>query len=155
MPDPTPLRLPLSALLSQTLVAFTREFEQGVAAAGHPELSLALGSNVLRFLDVGEGIRVGELADRAGVTKQAISQQLAYLERHGQIALEVDPDDRRAKLIRLTPLGKATRDVCRPLFGTVEDAWRARHGSDAVDRLRDALEAIVADFDRELPHYPG
>lgn len=147
-------RLPLTALVSQALVAFTLEFEDEVAAAGYPEVSLALGSNLLRFLDQ-DGRRVGELADLAGVTKQAISQQVAYLQRHGHVAVDVDPDDRRAKSVRLTPLGAEARDVCRPLFATIEQRWRERHGDETVSRLRDALELITAGLDDHLPHYPG
>jgi DNA-binding MarR family transcriptional regulator len=146
-------RLPLSALLSQVLTAFTTEFEQEVAAAGYPELSLALGSNVLRFLDE-EGLRVGTIAELAGVSKQAISQQIGYLERHGYVAVEPDPEDNRAKLVRLTPLGAETRDVCRPLFRTIEQRWRRRYGRDNVRALREALEALAGQLDSRLPHYP-
>lgn len=146
-------RLPLSALLSQVLTAFTSEFESEVAAAGHPELSLALGSNILRFLDE-EGLRMGSLAELAGVSKQAISQQVAYLEQHGHVAVEPDPDDGRARVVRLTTFGAQTRAVCRPLFGTIEQRWEERYGSDSVGRLREALESLVDDLGDGLPHYP-
>lgn len=144
-------RLPLSALLSQVLTAFTAEFEQEVAAAGYPELSLSLGSNVMRFLSE-EGLRIGIIAELAGVSKQAISQQVTYLERHGYVAVEPDPDDNRAKVVRLTPLGAETRDVCRPLFGTIEQRWQRRYGVDHVRGLRAGLEALSRQLDSPPPH---
>lgn len=147
-------RLPLSALLSQLLVAFTVEFEQELASAGHPELSLALGSNVLRFLDVDEGLRVIQIAELAGITRQAISQQVTHLEAIGQVETVVDPTDRRAKLVRLTPAGATTRDVCRPLFGEIERRWGQRHGDDVVQALRTRLEQVAANLDDALPHFP-
>lgn len=146
-------QFPLSALLSQVLVAFTNEFEHEVEQAGYPELSLALGSNVLRFLGR-EGLRISEIADLAGLTKQAISQQVSYLERHGQVEVMADPVDGRAKLVRLTPQGLATRDICRPLFATIEERWEQRHGNDTIQQLRDALEAVSSELDHKLPHYP-
>lgn len=147
-------RLPLSALLSRLLVAFTEEFDQELATAGHDELSLALGSNVLRFLDTEKGLRVGDIAALAGVTKQAISQQLAYLERHGQVTVTPDPSDGRAKVVHLTDHGARTRDVCRPLFATIEQRWATRHGADTVADLRSVLESISAELDGGLPHFP-
>jgi DNA-binding MarR family transcriptional regulator len=147
-------RLPLSALLSQVLTAFTAEFEEQVSASGYPELSLALGSNVLRFLDE-KGLRIGALAQLAGVTKQALSQQVAYLEKHGYVTVEPDPDDQRAKVVRLTARGRETRDVCRPLFADIERRWQRRYGRDEVRRLREALEALAGQLGERLPHYPA
>lgn len=145
--------LPLSALLSQALTAFTMEFEREVAKAGHPDISLAMGSNVMRFLGE-EGLRIGHIAERAGVSKQAISQQVSYLEKQGYVVVEPDPADSRAKVVRLTERGRQSQQVCRPLFGVVERRWRARFGSDEVRKLRQSLEAVVSQLDVELPHYP-
>lgn len=147
-------RMPLSALLAQALAAFTVEFEQEIADAGYPDLSLALGSNVLRFLDE-EGLRIGEIAERAGVSKQAISQQVTYLEKHGYLRVEPDPDDSRARLVYLTRRGRTSQERCRPLFGVVERRWQARFGTDNVHSLREALEAIVEQVGARYPHYPA
>ena len=137
-------KLPLPSLLTQALAAFTAEFEQEVAEAGFPELSLALGTNVLRFLAGDDGgRRVGALAALAGVTKQAISQQVGYLEKHGYVTTHPDPADSRAKVVRLTERGLRSQEVCRPLFGTVERRWRRRYGDERMGALRDALEAVA------------
>lgn len=147
-------RLPLSALLSQVLTAFTAEFEHDVAGAGYPELSLALGSNVLRFLGE-DGLRIGTIAQLAGVSKQAVSQQVTYLERHGYVTVEPDSADQRARVVHLTGRGWETRDVCRPLlFGDIEGRWEQRYGRDEVHRLRAALEVLAAHLEQGLPHYP-
>lgn len=148
------MQLPLSALLSQLLVAFTTEFEAQLAAAGHDEVSLALGSNVLRFLDLDEGLRVTAIAELAGVTKQAISQQLSYLERIGQVQIGPDPSDGRSKVVRLTAAGVETRETCRPLFATIERRWAQRHGVNTVATLRCVMEEIAADVGEGLPHFP-
>lgn len=147
-------QLPLSALLAQALSAFTIEFEQAVAAAGFPDLSLALGSNVLRFLNEEDGMRSGTIASLAGVSKQAVSQQVVYLEQRGYVTITPDPGDSRAKLVRLTKQGRRSQEVCRPLLGAVEQRWRRRYGRDEIHGLRTALESVVAQLDDPLPHYP-
>jgi len=147
-------RQPLSALLSQLLALFTAEWEREMAEAGFGDLTLATGSNVLRFLGE-EGLRIGAIAQRAGVSKQAISQQVAYLERRGYVRVEPDPHDSRAKVVSLTERGQATREVARPLFWTLEERWAERYGAEEVARLRQALEAVVSQLGGGLPHYPA
>ncbi len=148
-------RVPLSALLSQVLTAFTREFELGMAEAGHPELSLALGSNILRFLDTENPLRAGEIAALAGVSKQAISQQVRYLESQGHVAIAPHSQDRRANAVTLTERGAQARDSCRPLFGDIETRWAQAYGAEAVGHLRVTLEELVAQLDDGLPHFPA
>jgi DNA-binding MarR family transcriptional regulator len=137
------LRLPLQELLARLYRAFTLEFEQGMAAAGHPELSLALGTNVLRFLD-GDGTRLGALAELAGVSKQAISQQVAFLEARGYLTITPDPDDSRAKRVGLTKRGWESQEVARPLFATIERRWAQRLGKVELEQLRTSLEIAAA-----------
>lgn len=148
-------RLPLSALFAQALAAFTLEFEREVADAGFPDLSLALGSNALRFLDSDEDLRIGAIAARAGVSKQAASQQVAHLEKHGYVEVGPDPEDSRAKVVRLTPRGRRSQEVCRPLLDKVEHRWEERYGPEVVRSLRTSLEALVIQLEDTLPHYPS
>src|SRR3954451_12948193 len=58
-----------------------------------------------------DGARVSEVAARVGVTLPATGRLLRRLERRGLLALETDPDDRRATRARLTERGQATRDA--------------------------------------------
>lgn len=133
---------PLSELLSQVLVAFADEFEHRLSEAGHAELSLPLGANVLRFLN-GDGVRVGTLAKRSHVSKQAISQQVAYLEHLGYVKMTSDPDDGRAKVVRLTNRGRHARAVAAPLFAHIERTWTRRLGRREMESLRASLEAVT------------
>ena len=122
----------LSVLLSQALLMFTIDFER------ESDLSLALSANVLRVLSA-EGVRVRDLPLRAGVSKEAASLSVGFLERHGHIVVEPDPAASRTKLARLTPQGGRTLDAGRRLLGGIEERWRAQHGPDTVRALRESL----------------
>ncbi len=137
-----PRKEPLSELLSQLLVAYADEFEQRLSEAGHAELSLPLGANVLRFLDR-DGVRVGTLARRSHVSKQAISQQVAYLEQLGYLKVTSDPVDGRAKVVKLTNRGRHARAIAAPLFAHIERTWARRLGSREIEALRASLETVV------------
>src|SRR5260370_16777862 len=95
--------------------AYTVEFEHALAEAGHPDLSLALGTNIVRFLD-GEGRRLGSIAELAGVSKQAISQQVAYLKAKGYVVLSPDPHATPAKLVHPPHLSRQSQPPPPPLF---------------------------------------
>ena len=139
MPDPAPL----STLLSRVSAAFTADFERRLSDAGFPDMTFSLGTNVLRFLTPGGAVRIGSLTEMSGVTKQAISQQVAYLEARGYVAVEPDAADSRAKLVRLTKKGQRSNEAARSLFAAVERDWRQRFGGDEMRHLRTLLEDIL------------
>jgi len=163
----SPGGLPLPALLSQVLVAFTIEFDneferqmphrttnQGAAAGSRQGpwlVSMVMWSNCMRFAGE-EGVRTGELENLARTTTN-----LNGMVRWGYIVVEPDPDDSRPKpprsgrLIRATPKGLQAREVWRPLFGEIEKRWQARFGKDEIGRLRESLWAVAGQFDVELP----
>src|SRR5215467_10332259 len=68
-------------------------------------------ASIIPLLDA-EGARPTVLAQRAGITKQAISQLVRELESRGYVEQVADPDDTRAKIIRLTSQGVALRRAC-------------------------------------------
>jgi len=156
-------RRPLSALLSQALVAFTIEFDNEAehrlphrttdygrtAGSRHaPWLtSMAMWFNCMQH--VGEqGIRLRELQRLAGT-----ETNLDGMQRWGYIYLEPDPADPRPKppkkdwLVRALPGGRMVRQVWEPLFAEIEQRWRERFGVEAIEKLREALSAIRLEGD--------
>jgi DNA-binding MarR family transcriptional regulator len=59
---------------------------------------------VLRFVGEGES-RAASLAERLGVSAPVLSRHIGDLEEHGFVVRRQDPDDGRAQLVALTPLG--------------------------------------------------
>jgi DNA-binding MarR family transcriptional regulator len=106
-------------------------------------MTFSLGTNVLRFLRPGGAVRMSSLAEMSGVTKQAISQQVAYLEARGYVAVEPDAVDSRAKLVQLTTKGQRSNQAAQSLFAAVERDWRQHFGGDEMRHLRTLLEDIL------------
>jgi DNA-binding MarR family transcriptional regulator len=74
-----------------------------VQAAGATELRAA-HTRLLPHISP-EGIRLTELADRVGITKQAVGKLVDDLEAQGVVAREADPADGRALRVRYTDAG--------------------------------------------------
>ena len=120
----------LAALLSQALLAFTLEYED------ESDLSLVLCTNVVRVLSV-DGVPVRDLPGRPGVSKEAITAAVGFLQRSGYVAVEPDPAG-GAKVVRLTGQGLAAQAKHARLAKAVERRWRKRLGP-SFDRLTKAL----------------
>lgn len=86
-----------------------------------------------------DGTRLTELADRAGVTKQTASLLVAALEREGLVERVPDPEDGRARLIRLSARGREAAQRAMEVVIGVEGEWTAHLGPELTERLREAL----------------
>ena len=143
----------LPVLLARVLLVFAIEFE------GESEISLAIGANVLRVLDE-EGVRVRDLPQLSGVSKEAISMAMGILGKKGLAVVETETGS-RTKIARLTSKGVEAQDAYGRLLAKIEERWRERFGEEKIRELRAALEvlagepgATVSPLFRGLEPYP-
>lgn len=167
--------LPLSALLSQALVAYTiefdNEFEQraphittvgGGGGQGKwpgPWLvSQPMWTNFIRHIS-DHGTPVRDLQASACLSEPAIKSRLHHLEWWRYLTFAPDPADTRAKpryrdmLVRLTPEAKRSRDEWKPLNALIDKRWRTRFGKSEVDALAESLRTIVSGGPADFPDY--
>ncbi|MCC6626657.1 MAG: MarR family transcriptional regulator [Chloroflexi bacterium] len=84
-----------------------------------------------------DGARPSELAERAGMSKQAMNQLLNSLERLGYIERHAAAG--RARVVSCTARGHAVWATMLDTLRTVEDEWRAELGVDRFAQLKDIL----------------
>jgi DNA-binding MarR family transcriptional regulator len=92
---------------------------------------------------LGGGRHAASLAADLGVTRQAVAQVVATLERDGYVRRVTDPGDARAKLVCLTPRGRAALRVMRASARATEGDWRQRLGPAQFTEFRAALLALL------------
>jgi DNA-binding MarR family transcriptional regulator len=108
-----------------------------------------------------DGVRITDLAERVGVTKQAVQPLVAELAGWGVVELVDDPGDGRAKLVRWTPHGIAAMHHGIGVLRGLEDELAERIGRRKVRVLREALAAWVDLLDdqsqtsTDTPSAPG
>lgn len=147
-PPKTPLNLvPLPGLMEVASEALFIEFRADLEAAGYGDVRPTHGC-VFRFVHE-NGMRLTDLANAAGMTKQSIGEIVDDLADRGYVERVPDPADKRAKLIRLTVKGEQAQRVGFGLFTEIEQRWAQRYGADRVAQLRETLEEIAA---TEAPH---
>jgi|SRR5437764_2061854 len=136
-------QVPLIALLDGALHEFQAELHERVHAAGYSDIRPGHGC-VFGTIEE-DGSRLTDLAGRANMTKQSVGEAASDLELRGYVERVPDPEDGRAKIIRLTDKGREAQAVGRRLIAELEADWAERYGEERVAALRDALEAVTAE----------
>lgn len=113
-----------------------------LAAAGFSEVRPAHG-RVFENLDP-RGTRLSDLAARAQMTHQSMSELVRALEAAGYVERRPDPTDGRAKLVCLTPLGRRLLKVAVREIAEIEAAWFGRlRRVTGPEELRAALQEVI------------
>ncbi len=127
----------IGALLRVPAQAIHRRIIVGLNAAGFGDLRVPHMA-VLQFPGP-EGMRPGVLAERAGVSKQAMNQLLGSLERLGYITRSDTPDEGRARIVRFTKRGHAAWAKAHEILREIEREWTAGLGPRDFARLKELL----------------
>lgn len=94
-----------------------------------------------------EGTRLTELAQRLGISKQAVGQLVADMEEMGVMERVPDPEDGRAKLVQFSKAGrKGMMEGMGTLF-QLDKQLTSELGEPLMNKLHDALRKAVAYFD--------
>ena len=131
----------LGRLLLRAHRAFSARAVESLRQRGYERLTLAHIA-LLPHLDA-DGTRITALAERAGMTKQGMGQLVVDLERQGYLARTVDPDDRRAVLVRFTEDGERLLRDAVAVTGQLEAEYAAMLGQRQLCDLRRALTTIA------------
>ena len=127
----------IGALLRVPAQAIHRRIINQLNAAGFEELRVPHMA-VLQFPGP-DGVRPGMLAERAGMSKQAMNQLLRSLEALGYLARSDAPDEGRARLVRLTKRGRAAYAKVHEILREIEREWSAELGPKHFNQLKELL----------------
>ena len=86
-----------------------------------------------------DGVRPGVLAERAGMSKQAMNQLLRSLEALGYIARSDSPDEGRARIVRLTKRGRSAYAKIHEILQDIEREWSTELGARHFTQLKQLL----------------
>lgn len=130
----------LAALLSRAMRLFGDRAALRMRSLSLPSLRVA-HATLLHHLDVG-GMRLTDLAERVGVSKQAVGGLVQELEAMGVVRRVADPRDGRAKLVRVTPAGRSALRGGLAAIAELEGSLAERLGRQRFRRLLTDLSAL-------------
>ena len=127
----------IGALLRVPGQAIQHRLIRGLTASGFQGLTLPHMA-VLQFPGP-DGARPTTLAERAGMSKQAVNQLLRSLEALGYIARCDAPDEGRARIVRFTKRGRAAYAKIHEILRDIEREWSAELGPKDFTQLKGLL----------------
>jgi DNA-binding MarR family transcriptional regulator len=128
----------LGFLLAKASQRWNELLYERFVAAGFPDVRPSYGSILLPLFEE-DGLRMGELAARARLSKQTMTTLVRLVERDGLVERRADPSDGRATLVFLTERARSFRPVAD---ATLDELDRLVVGTLST-RGRDEVQAAL------------
>jgi DNA-binding MarR family transcriptional regulator len=131
----------LGYLLAKATQRWNEQLQKGFAEAGFPEVKASYGSVLIPLLEQ-DGLRMGEIAHRARLSKQTMTTLVRLCERDGLVERRPDPADRRATCVHLTAKARRFQPVAERVLARLEHAAKRSLGPERLAELRRTLKDL-------------
>ena len=128
----------LGFLLAKATQRWNELLQERFRAAGWRDVRPSYGSVLVPLFEE-DGLRMGELARRARLSKQTMTTMVRLLERDGLVRRERDPADLRAFRIWLTPRARRFRPVAESVLAELDSLLPAP----LLSRLKSELKGVI------------
>jgi DNA-binding MarR family transcriptional regulator len=132
----------LGFLLAKATQRWNELLAERFAAAGYADVRPSYGSVLLPLYEQ-DGLRMGELARRARLSKQTMTTMIRRLEGDRLVERRPDPQDARASLILLTPRSRQFEPVAAATLRGLDTLARRRLSAQGVAAVKEALRELV------------
>jgi DNA-binding MarR family transcriptional regulator len=129
-------------LLAKASQRFNERLLERFADAGYPEVRASYGSVLVPLFEEDE-LRLGQLAERSRLSKQAMTSLVAACERDGLVVRERDEADGRAFLVSLSDGGRAFAAVAERVAEELGAELAAVIGTRNHQALVKALKGVI------------
>lgn len=109
---------------------------------GFPDVRPSYGSVLLPLFEE-DGLRMGEIAERARLSKQTMTTMVRLCERDGLVLRERDAEDGRAFRIYLSDRAKAFRPVAKAVLHEIDHRVLVALGERQKAALARALKGVM------------
>lgn len=131
-----------SRLLLEAHRALASEFIDEMGERGWEDVRPGHAA-LFMHIDRRSGTRLTELARRSRMTKQGMMLLVDDLEQRGYVRRVPDPEDARAKIVRLTARGRRYVAEARRAVGAIEVRLRRDLGQRDYETLQGALAFLA------------
>ena len=132
----------LGFLLAKASQRWNELLAEGFAKHGFPEVRPSYGSVLLPLFEE-DGLRMGQIAARARLSKQTMTTMVRLCERDGLVVRERDAEDGRAFRVYLSDRAKAFRPVAKAVSREIDHEVLAALGERQKAALARALKGVM------------
>lgn len=132
----------LGFLLAKATHRWNELLAERFAATGHSEIRPSYGSVLVPLFEE-NGLRMGELARRAHLSKQTMTELVRRVENEGLVERRPDPADGRAALIFLTARSREFEPTATVILDELDRLVRGQIGEEQAAELRASLTELL------------
>ena len=132
----------LGFLLAKASQHWNQLLAKGFADRGFGEVRPSYGSVLLPLFE-DDGLRMGQIAERARLSKQTMTTMVRLCERAGLVYRERDPHDARAFRIHLTQRAKDFKPAAQEILHELDTKVLATLGERQRTALTRALKGVM------------
>jgi DNA-binding MarR family transcriptional regulator len=132
----------LGFLLAKATQRWNELLQDRLRVAGWGAVRPSYGSILVPLFEE-DGLRIGELARRARLSKQTLTTMVRLLERDGLVRRERDPDDGRAFRIVLTAKARRFEPVAERTLEELAALAQQRLGERRLQTVKHALKEWI------------
>ena len=141
MPGARATRDNLGFLLAKASQRWNELLQEAFAREGFREVCASYGSVLLPLFEE-DGLRIGEVAARARLSKQTMTTMVRLAERDGLVERRPDPSDGRATRVHLTTRGHRFKPVAERVLAELDEMARAALGDRGVSSTARSLATL-------------
>ena len=141
----------LVALMATAWSILVDDLQTELARVGYADIRPAHGFAFQLLAP--DGATGNELAEHLGITKQAASQMIDFLEGHGYVERRPHPSDKRGKLVVLTQKGWDCIHAVETIFATLQQRWIGILGPERMAALQIDLRRLVTSSESGITSY--
>ena len=132
----------LGFLLAKASQRWNELLQEAFAREGFPEVRASYGSVLLPLFEE-DGLRIGEIARRARLSKQTMTTMVRLAERDGLVERRADEGDRRATRVHLTPKGRRLIPITESILAELDTLAGRALGSRGKSRAAADLAKLA------------
>ena len=132
----------LARLLLESHRVLSSDLASALEERGYPDLRPG-HATVFLHVDRRSGTRLTDLARRSRMTKQGMMLVVDDLESRGYVRRVPDPEDARAKVVKLTAHGRRAAAECRRIVQAIETRTRRSLGERRFEAFLEGLDEIA------------
>lgn len=132
----------LGFLLAKATQRWNELLYERFCAAGFPEVRPSYGAILVPLFEE-DGLRIGELAKRARLSKQNMTTMVRLLEKEGLVVRRPDAEDARASRVYLAKKAQRFRPVAESILAEIETLTGQVLGKASLECTRDWLNRFI------------
>jgi DNA-binding MarR family transcriptional regulator len=132
----------LGFLLAKASQRWNERLARSFAERGHRDVRPSYGSVLLPLWE-SDGLRIGQLAERARLSKQTMTTLVRLCERDGLVTTVRDPSDGRATLVSLTERARGFGAIAGEVVAELEREIERRLSPAGARALAAGLQEVM------------